>query len=53
MKITERLVQHIESKMESNRQTPITSTVDPEEIRKHLAAKYQFDHPLSIDEVFI
>jgi glutamate/tyrosine decarboxylase-like PLP-dependent enzyme len=52
MKITEKLAQHIESKITRNWQAPITTLVTPQEIRKHLAARYDFSHALSLDKVF-
>jgi glutamate/tyrosine decarboxylase-like PLP-dependent enzyme len=52
MKITEKLAQHIESKMARNRQAPITTSVIPSEIREHLSARYDFSRTIPLDEVF-
>lgn len=52
MKITERLAQHIEVKMANHQQAPISARVTPQEIRNHLAERYDFTRPLEIDAVF-
>ena len=52
MKITEKLAQHIESKMARNLQAPITTSVTPGEIREHLSARYDFSRAIPLNDVF-